>query len=96
MQEKMRAIIGGDGSMSASAISKEDLLGAIEKVNIDVDIIKEVADEEGLTDEQLYETMAQLEELGIQKVKTATKKKKDKSKTKAKRKQAKKSKQRNR
>ena len=96
MQEKIRAIIGGDGSMSASAVSKEDMLKAFEKVNVDADIVKEVAEEEGLTDEQLYETMAQLEELGITKVKTATKKKKDKGKVRAKRKQAKKSKQRNR
>ncbi|MCR4362025.1 hypothetical protein JDW21_19385 [Bacillus subtilis] len=78
-------------------IGNEELIEGVPNKSIE-DIIREVAQEEGMTEDEVRETLQELGNLhaSIKKSKNHTKAKRNKAKEKAKKKQAKKSKKRNR
>jgi hypothetical protein len=77
--------------------STDDVITEVPEKSIE-EIIREVAEEEGLTEEEVAEAVEKLANMNFQVAgkKRDTKQKRDKSKEKAKKKQAKKSKRRNR
>jgi hypothetical protein len=77
--------------------SDEDVIDGLPEKSIE-EIIREVAEEEGMTEEEVAEAIEELSnfQVGLEKKKRFTKAKVNKAKAKAKKKQAKKSKKRNR